>query len=303
MKNINFKIAGFFILALTVLSVVLFGADTVYTLTQAGLSSPESLIAFASAGMMITPSEDDQDHYTFKQFLASKGLGGTSAQRPVITKTALRIEQKLSPASGTQYVFDLKQSINTDRPLERKLKSTEFFMVTAIALGIQKQEVNAGGTQGLNQANFPLMTYADPNYFIGNAAAVNNEARALENLYNGNISVKVGSTTLQESLSTRFMKYVPMQQFVNKAVSGQVAHTYPSYGALIEEEGYFRIHSKPVFAGNDTNELILDIGNANRDDISGGADVDGRDTENIAVLQLYGFLYAGVVGAGACELR
>lgn len=308
MKTIfNFKITTLILLALTVLSGLIYGADASETITNGTL--------MASTGMVIAPSIDDQDYYTFKEFLRQKGrnlVGDGVDSKPLITKTSLRIEKELSAASGTQYVFNLEHSNNTDAPLERKLKLNEFFMITGIAIGIQKYNVETGRS---SQANFPLFTYPDYNYFIAGATP-GLEAMALENLYNGNISMKVNGTTLQRDISTRFMKYVPFQQFVNKSVSGQVDHTYPAYGALIEEEGYFRNHSKLIVAGDQVNEIILDIGTGNRDLIAGNllttpgsapathANVHSADpTQNVAILQLYGFLYSGVAGVGACDLR
>ncbi len=289
---------GLLFVLFTFATTMLFGGESSDPITQENINH----VVANAAGVTVASDLDRSAYRKFVEYLQRNGKSSDQmfpGSDVLVTQTDLRLEALLDTNKDT-YTFDILGSTGSgDRPLERKLASSEIFMVTGIGIGIQKQHV---GSPGLNQANYPVFTYPDDNYFIDSTNAGATEARSLENLYNGNIQLTTAQTTRQKDISTRFMRYVPVSQFVNKAVSGAAAHQYPSFGGYIEEEGFYRTNGWAILSGAETNQLVFRVGNADRANIAGGKDVDGVDTQNVLIVRLFGLLYTGTMNNGGCFL-
>lgn len=240
----------------------------------------------------ISPSSARASYDRFLKYLSSKGKTVTGT--PIVQQADLRLE-KLLTATSPVLKFDLQKSTgNGDRPMEVKLSSSEIFFVHGISIAIQKQ--NAGGG---NQANRPMFTYPDKNYFIA-APGANSESAALEAVFQGLLSLRTDGNTRIEDLLTHHMKFVPDHQFEPTGVTGQATGAeLPSYGGSFEDRGYLELTPNPIIDGNQTNELQIQLGDADLTNIAGGADVNGVASENVIVVLLHGWCYKGNTSSGA----
>jgi len=234
----------------------------------------------------------------FESYLNGKGYAGSSK---VTTPTDLRVEMELVPGQST-YNFDLKKG-NISFPYasaseEYKLNSTSVFFVTHVALNVKKfSKVDTV----LNNANYKLWTYNDENYFVGAATAAATEAQSLETIWQGRLSFKTNNFSRFTDIFTNKMKYVPADQFINLAVTGQVAHTYPSYGADYDQRGYHELHGNLILNGADDNIVTLNLGAGDTSAIAGdGTELgEGKDICNKLVLLIHGYEFTGAMDGAA----
>lgn len=204
----------------------------------------------------------------------------------IINPNTLVLEEELKAGKST-YRFDLYQQSGADRKLAKKLNRNDVFFVTGIGLCIRKQDAVTG-----IYANYPLFTYPDSNYFVGDNAGANlKEYLALECMYNGLLTLKTSPVDRVSDVPTHNFRYVPERGYLI-AAGNQVNDEFPQYGPDDRGRGLFSIHPNVILDGQENNEIILELGSGDTANIAGGIDGSNNpvDTTNVAVVLLQGFL-------------
>jgi len=202
----------------------------------------------------------------------------------IINQDTLRVEQVLSATQGT-YNFDLYEGTqSTDRPLEKKLNRNDLFFATHFGLCITKQDDTND-----NYGNYPLFTYPEPEFFLGNDGASLLEWEALETVFAGKLSFKTKSVERITDFLTHNFRYVPER--VLSVSTTNSYNTHPQYGPTDEARGYYQLTPSLVIDGNQNNTVNVALGRGDRTVIAGGIDAANLsvDTSNVLVLLLHGF--------------
>jgi hypothetical protein len=231
-----------------------------------------------------SPDNRRADFLRVQKFLQSKQINPNEV---IIAQNILRLEAVLS-ASKNQYELQVRSTTGADRDLEVKLNQNDLFFTTDIALCIRKQDTS---TDPQKQGNYPLYTFPDPNYFVGNqTAGGTTEAECLETIYNGLLTVKTKPVERLSELSTHIFRYAPNKQTFLQAGS-QVGDEPAEYGPSFEGMGYRRMHPNLILNGFDNNSLTLTLGAGNTSEIAGGKDAagDAVNTSNVLTILLLGY--------------
>jgi hypothetical protein len=179
----------------------------------------------------------------------------------VITPGFLRLHATLKNSSG-KYQFQLLKDNNSDKPTEMKLDRNDAFVVDSVCLALLKEGT---GTEGLGE----LQMY--PNPFIFNGA---NEARDLELVYNGKMSIRVGNIVYIEGMDT--------QRFRSVGTAQQNAATNRS--ERNRKTGFDKMTPQIVFEGDKKTEITVEFPT-----FTGNAFASSIRAENHLVLLFRGF--------------
>ena len=188
----------------------------------------------------LTGSRNRQIWSVVNDMVNPKGDNGKRSNRYVPAPDYLRIEQVISNASGV-YSFDVKKSGN-ETSTERKLDRNDLFVITDIGVYLSKVTAASNGA---------AVKQSYPNPFIFGAA---NEADHLETVYNGNLSLKIGSRVNIEGLPMDVFRHVPETQqtaLTNRSAMSASGTVFP-IGGLIYMAGNTSIEIKiscPIFNG------------------------------------------------------
>lgn len=205
----------------------------------------------------------------------------------LINEATLRLEQALVAGKNT-YEFNILSNPGSDRPLEQKLDRNDAFCVVAIGLGIAKQNTVASPKQ---YGNFPVFTYPDPNYFVGNPAAVSvNEDVSLMCLFNGKFTLKVDTVEVIQDFNTYNLRYNPQAGY--DAGAGTVPE-WPEFGPTMGGRGLYLIEPQAILNGQQNNSVIIELGDGDTGAIAGGVNAAGAavDTTNVGIVFLHGFVF------------
>ena len=216
---------------------------------------------------VVSTSQERAFLSAFKDILMKNG----GSQYPNITRTDLRIEIPLVASQGFYEVDILKSTGSGDRKLENKLQREHKFLATAIALNLQKQVAGS-------EANAPLFTHPDTNFFVGAG-----EAAALEPVYQGKIQFKSNQVLRSGEILTHRMRYCPAQGYQTAAAAGQALEP-AQYGPTDLERGYVDLVNVLVFDGQESTKLTLTLGAGTTAAIL---------ANTVAVVFISGFLYTG----------
>lgn len=208
-------------------------------------------------------------------------------QKPMVSFTDLRTEDFLIPSKNS-YTMKLKDVGAPTSELENRLEDGQLFCPIFVSVRIQKAINPKGGVSIETDANFPMFTYPDRNYFNG-TDGTNFEATALEKIYQGHISMAKGGTNLVRNISTDSTKYVPPVQYSTAAVAGTTFDVYPQYGPSYEERGYYQIYNDIVLDGGEDNTTTLALGAGNITLIAG----NDPNIVNKLVVSYKGFWFYG----------
>ena len=223
-------------------------------------------------------------YYAFLSALDKmKGTNGVpvdfNPETSIVQPLILRVHQ-LFASGKSKYTFDLKSGNTPGLDIEKKMQPSDVFMMTALALGIQKY--NPAGPD----YNQPVFTEADPGYF---GAA---EAAALEKLYGGKIGLKSGSNTRISDLDTSIFKFAPAKAFAG-TFAAPTGHS--QYGSSHAERGYVDLGAYPILLGQESNTVDVELASGNTADIAGTA-----PNNNNLVLFVLGWVYRGSSNNGSC---
>jgi len=201
----------------------------------------------------------------------------------IINRACLRVEQALA-ASKNKYSFDLYENPGSDRQLERKLNRNDLFVITDIALVLTKYNPTSG-----DYANYPLLTFPDPNYFVGLSGGVN-EYESLRPIYNGEITITTKPVERLEGFLTSNLLFVPEKQTFLTAGS-QVNDEPAMFGPTHQERGFFNLQPNIILDGQENNTIELTLGTGQTTLIAGGYDNSGNAlaTRNAVVFMALGF--------------
>jgi hypothetical protein len=194
----------------------------------------------------------------------SKGLRPEQIRPQTLKLYAKLTQNKDSYEFNTQ--FDQPKILAT----ENRLKRDSLMFVNLVGLALHKVPIFAATEYPFNS---PLLFYPDKNMFADAAAApgVVPEFQCLEAVYNGLISFKTNSTVRLEDYPTNIFRRVPFTQ------NGAAAQ--PSSDLELVD-----ISTSFYMSGQTDNKFVLNIGNGDRNGITGGA-----ESANYVCLLLGGF--------------
>lgn len=196
----------------------------------------------------------------------------------VIAPSALRAETVLTNANPN-VSFNIKRGVVAPSPTEVLLDNNDAFCVTHMGLFLTAEST----TQTLKGVA-SLQTYPNPIIFPAVAAGASSAfvPGNLEAVYNGSLSVKVGTKELIPALDTIRFRRVPQTQ--KSAATNSTEFDF--------EDSIIRITPNLTLKGNQENVIGLRLPNA--------TEIEARTagTENRVVLYLKGFVVKGGSSAG-----
>lgn len=196
--------------------------------------------SLASGGLIISPSR--------KRMIYSK-LQNQFGRDLVIQESFLRVD---NPIATNSNLWNFNISSSTSNAWENRLNKNDVFCVTGMGVFIYRSISTTG------QAREVLQTYPNPDYF---ADGTNFHSVALETVYNGKLSIKVGTTVFLESFDTKRFRFVP--QMPQGTVTG-VYSTGPVYKTVANSnfkfgEGMVECDPSIYLNGDGQNDISLNI--------------------------------------------
>lgn len=183
---------------------------------------------------MYTTNSDREALNKFKEVLRKKGK---DPEQYVITPTFLRVEAKLV-ASQSVYKFDVKNT-TAGSAIEKKLDINDTFFVTH--LGIQNYPWLTTGPR----FNFPE-SYINKTRYVAAAGFVPDH---LNLIYQGKLSIKVGTKTVIEEMDTnRFLSIPQTQQ------SGATNYSQKDGDSALVE-----LTPNVILSGKAANDITLEL--------------------------------------------
>lgn len=183
----------------------------------------------------------------------------------------------------SNYVLDLVTGTSSLLGVEKKIEKSDILMIQSIGLGLQKYDPASPDFAG------PIFNYPDPVYFTAATAA------QLNKIYEGKLSMKVGSQTIIDSLDNLLLKFVPNGNFAGTVGTPT---DLAEVGASNEARGLQDLGSYPILIGDNKNQVEISLAPG---DISAIAST-GTGTNNLVFLAL-GWVYRGSVGNnGQCSI-
>lgn len=205
-----------------------------------------------------------------KQLERHRAWAKSKGVRPEqIRPQILKLYAKLTKSKDT-YEFNTQFDQPKVIAVENRLKRDSIMFVNMVGLALHKVPIFSALEYPQNN---PLLFYPDKNVFADAAAApgVVPEFQCLEAVYNGLIGFKTNSTVRLEDYPTNVFRKVPQTQ--NGAAS------QPS--SMLE---LVDISTSFYMSGQTDNKFSLNIGNGDREGITGGA-----ESANYVCLLLGGF--------------
>ena len=194
------------------------------------------------------------------------------------------IENELDAAKES-YKFDFYQGNTVNlRPSEIRLNRNDLFFINKIGLQIYKQDVTAS----LDNYNYPLYTYPDPNVFNGNDTVNLLEWQALLNIWRGKLDLSTKPVQRIEDLSCQYFYAKPESNVLEAAFVGVSNPTLPEWN---NDMGMLDLGYSFIIDGSEDNNATLTLGTGDRTQIAGLVDAANAavTTRNIVRLVLKGF--------------
>lgn len=187
----------------------------------------------------------------------------------IVYPKLLRLEKQLSNTQQN-YQFNMYQDAADLRPPEVRLNRNDAFVCNAIGLALYKP--SAEGEEG--QAN--LYTWPNTDVFAGVG-----EAAALQQLYNGLLTIKTGPVDRLKDFHTSVLEYNPNNRLIAATAT---ATGGPVWGPGFEQRGMLPIEPGIIFDGSQDNRVFLSVGTG---DFSTAVPANGI---NILVFHMWGYL-------------
>lgn len=189
----------------------------------------------------------------------------------VITESYLRSEVVLGTQNTIQ--FNILQNVGTVRPAEHRLSQADRFVANEVGFFLQRSSTTSGST-----ANSLLHTYPNANVFP--------EATALNEIYNGYATFKIGPVTYYDSLDClEFLRVGVAQQGLSTVASGTVpagAYGADFWGAA--NYGFKSITPSMEISGLDKTTFDITLPESSAMGSASGS------FSNVAILFFRGFL-------------
>lgn len=202
-------------------------------------------------------------------------MQATGAGDFLVYPKLLRLENALNPARQN-YTFNLYEDAPNFRASEIRLNRNDAFVCNAIGLALYKP--SAEGEEG--QA--PLFTWPNTEVF-----ATAGEAEALNQLYNGTLTIRTGPVDRLKDFHTSLLKYNPNDRLIAATAT---ATGGPIWGATNAQRGLYEWEPGIIFDGSDDNKVFLNAGPGDFSD-----SVPDGET-NIVVVHMLGYLIEGGKG-------
>lgn len=183
----------------------------------------------------------------YKNAVKSMIRAGVDPRSAVLSQSYLRLEQAVN-TSKTQYTFgvlvnDSGNSGVAVRPTEQRLNLQDSFYVSQVSLYL-------GLATSTTDTQFPLYTWNNPTTFSTVGAA-----SALNNLYNGNISLTVNNRTIVTAWDCYRHLEIPQTQLTGAANSPK-DQQYGAYSTAVDTEPNW------VLIGSKNNSFQINLPNA-----------------------------------------
>lgn len=214
-------------------------------------------------------------------FAATLGVAASQIDAASISPFDVELHQPLSN-STTTYSSELKTG--SGKSWESKLTSGDIFFCYGMAIQVTKYDHTAATAY-----NRPLYSYPEPAVFP------TTEGIDLEKIWNGSLEVKTGSTVRVSNWRAQHFRYVPVANQVGANLTPSVL---PSYGPSFEERGFHLWAGYPIFKGDESNVITLNLAPGTNTAIAGTAGVG----QNQLVFKLTGFKYTGPSSVGGCTV-
>lgn len=234
----------------------------------------------SGASPMSTNDDARAQLATFKRVMRGKNL--------VITQGYLRDDFALSGTTPAPIKWTMTQNTNVTATVNaQRLQPNDAFLVMAIGFYIGLSATTAGAESAAQQNAMKLHVF--PNSIVMPGTG---DAEALQQLYNGYISIKEASTTYFEALDVYgFYRVGVSQQGVQVSQQDAGVGTNGAYlRGQWDDSDYGFIPLKTPFrmAGDHTYQIILTTGQA-----AAFAALSGTNGKLYATLRFKGFLATG----------
>lgn len=203
--------------------------------------------------------------------LQQKKKKGEFATNSIITESFLRFETPLT--SSQSVTFNVLAGMGANQQsTEHRLKTPDSFIITEMSLMIRKT------TSTITAAQSKLFTYPEATVF-----SKAGESQALENVYNGFMTVKIDQTTWIDSLDLSRFRRVGLAQQGLAVSANATANIQLQSEQSNNSWGYDCLTPSIKLDGGSNNDITLNLPESI--DMTG---VSG--TTNFAVLVVRGFL-------------
>jgi hypothetical protein len=213
-------------------------------------------------------------------FSTHLGVTPTQLDKSAMTPFEIQLHSKLADGTNS-YELDLRSGSGVS--VESKLLAGEIFFCYGMAISVTKYDPAAPSRTK------PYLQSPDPGFFPAN------EVGPLELIWNGDVSITVGSVNKVQKLKANHFRFAPAAGYLG----GHAALTaLAQYGPSFEERGFFLWGLYPIFSGDEANKISLSLAPGTTTNLQGTA---GAGTNNL-VFQLVGFKYSGSNGGGNCSI-
>lgn len=209
-----------------------------------------------------------------------------------IMPTVLKLGVFLNTGISSYKLYPRKGADPTAPAGLNLLDQNDFFALDAISLRLSRFAYSAGVYS--NPGNYPMLTYADPNYFTGNGTAAGKEWESLQTLINGNLSLLVNNETMVDPTPAQDYFFNPMATYTSSPLA------YPQFGGSFEEKGYSPITPQIILDASADNAIQIDLANGAKANIDGSISTATTDSgvRNVLYAFLHGFKVKNLAGSG-----
>lgn len=196
---------------------------------------------------------------------------GKFAKDAIITMSYLRFETVLTSSQNVIFNVLSNQGNGVQRSTEKRLNTPDAFIVSDFGFMIKKV------TATTTDAQAKLFSYPEPSVFTGT------EAKNLENLWNGYLTVKIDQTTWIDSLDMKRFYNVGQAQQGLAVSANATANLYQNSEWSHSSWGFDGLEPAIRFDGASNNDVTINLPESLN--MAGAA-----NESNIAVLMVRGYL-------------
>ncbi len=172
----------------------------------------------------------------------------------IVTPGFIRVE-KLLQNGNPKMDFQVLRDTNSDSITEQKLDRNDKFLATHLGLFLMLRDPSITGAEVLqtypNAEVFDAMDGDDPTLYL-------RDARHLETIYNGKLSITVGQTKYVEALDTRRFRNVPTSQQITIEDATPVVISKIGNSEQSEKTGFIDLTPQITFDGDQKNLITLE---------------------------------------------
>ena len=240
------------------------------------------------------PSQDRADYERVVKVVA-EAMGATpeqvKAQYNIMPHT-LRMGFYVNPTTS-EYVVSPRKGVDTNAPLDSiLLDQNDWFIGNQMGLRFSRADYASGAYS--NHGNYAKLTYPDPVAFPYTGTAVGDEAKSLQTLVNGTVSVKVAGTPIIDGQLAQELCYNPD----GTAVASPLAH--PRFGGSPGDRGLFPLTPTLILNAMSDNAFTLNLSNGVKTNIDGNISTGttAATTRNVVYFMLAGWKIKNLAEGG-----